>query len=130
MPQGQAVSFRLALDFNRKQSVGRVKAFVGNFGVLVRALAYILAYGPGVRQATEDAVVNANYIRKGLEGVFDLPYTKPSPAGQPLARPGALASRRPVSRERGRLARSRPAGLRRRRTRSLLPIARLSASRP
>jgi glycine dehydrogenase subunit 2 len=69
---------KLALDFNRKQSVGRVKAFVGNFGVLVRALAYILAYGPGVRQATEDAVVNANYIRKGLEGVFDLPYTKPS----------------------------------------------------
>jgi len=69
---------RLALDFNRKESVGRVKAFVGNFGVLVRALAYILAYGAGVRQATEDAVVNANYIRKGLEGVFDLPYTKPS----------------------------------------------------
>jgi len=69
---------RLALDFNRKQSIGRVRAFVGNFGVLVRALAYILAYGPGVRQATEDAVVNANYIRKGLEGVFDLPYTKPS----------------------------------------------------
>src|ERR1700721_2562800 len=69
---------RLALDSNRKQSVGRVKAFVGNFGVLVRALAYILAYGPGVRQATEDAVVNANYIRKGLEGVFDLPYTKRS----------------------------------------------------
>jgi glycine dehydrogenase subunit 2 len=69
---------KLALDFNRKQSIGRVRAFVGNFGVLVRALAYILAYGPGVRQATEDAVVNANYIRKGLEGVFDLPYTKPS----------------------------------------------------
>jgi glycine dehydrogenase subunit 2 len=69
---------RLALDFQRKETIGRVKAFVGNFGVLVRALAYILAYGPGVRQATEDAVTNANYIRKGLEGVFDLPYTKPS----------------------------------------------------
>jgi len=69
---------RLALDFQRKESIGRVRAFVGNFGVLVRALAYILAYGPGVRQATEDAVMNANYIRKGLEGVFDLPYTKPS----------------------------------------------------
>ena len=69
---------RLALDFQRKETIGRVKAFVGNFGVLVRALAYILAYGPGVRQATEDAVMNANYIRKGLEGVFDLPYTKPS----------------------------------------------------
>jgi glycine dehydrogenase subunit 2 len=69
---------RLALDVNRKESIGRVKAFAGNFGVLVRALAYILAYGPGVRQATEDAVVNANYLRKGLEGVFDLPYTRPS----------------------------------------------------
>jgi glycine dehydrogenase subunit 2 len=69
---------RLALDSQRKESIGRVRAFVGNFGVLVRALAYILAYGPGVRQATEDAVMNANYIRKGLEGVYDLPYTKPS----------------------------------------------------
>jgi glycine dehydrogenase subunit 2 len=46
--------------------------------VLLRALAYILAYGPGVRQATEDAVLNANYIRKHLEGIFDLPYTLPS----------------------------------------------------
>ncbi len=69
---------RLALDYNRKESIGRVRAFGGNFGVLVRALAYILAYGPGVRQATEDAVLNANYIRKHLEGVFDLPYTRPS----------------------------------------------------
>lgn len=69
---------KLALDFVRKDSIGRVKAFSGNFGVLVRALAYILAYGPGVRQATEDAVLNANYIRKGLEGVYDLPYTRPS----------------------------------------------------
>ena len=69
---------KLALDFHRKDTIGRVRAFTGNFGVLVRALAYILAYGPGVRQATEDAVVNANYIRKGLEGVFDLPYTRPS----------------------------------------------------
>jgi len=46
--------------------------------VLVRALAYVLAYGPGVRQATEDAVLNANYIRKHLEGIFDLPYSLPS----------------------------------------------------
>jgi glycine dehydrogenase subunit 2 len=68
----------LALDTNRAKSIGRVRAFVGNFGVLVRALAYTLAYGPGIRQATEDAVVNANYIRKNLEGVFDLPYSMPS----------------------------------------------------
>ena len=69
---------KLALDSRRPDSIGKVRAFTGNFGVLVRALAYILAYGPGVRQATEDAVLNANYIRKGLEGVFDLPYSLPS----------------------------------------------------
>ncbi|GAC1662383.1 MAG: aminomethyl-transferring glycine dehydrogenase subunit GcvPB [Candidatus Acidiferrum sp.] len=69
---------RLALESVRPDSIGRVKAFSGNFGVLVRALAYILAYGPGVRQATEDAVLNANYIRKRLEGVYDLPYSLPS----------------------------------------------------
>jgi glycine dehydrogenase subunit 2 len=66
------------LDSNRAQSVGRLRAFVGNFGVLLRALAYTLAYGPGIRQATEDAVVNANYIRKKLEDVYELPYKSPS----------------------------------------------------
>jgi glycine cleavage system P protein (glycine dehydrogenase) subunit 2 len=71
-------SGRLKLDDQRPKSVGRVKAFGGNFGVLVRALAYILAYGPGIRQATEDAVLNANYIRKHLEGAYDLPYSSPS----------------------------------------------------
>src|SRR5258708_11612743 len=69
---------RLALEQVRPDSIGKVRAFGGNFGVLVRALAYILAYGPGIRQATEDAVLNANYIRKNLEGVFDLPYASPS----------------------------------------------------
>ncbi|HVS74791.1 MAG TPA: aminomethyl-transferring glycine dehydrogenase subunit GcvPB [Candidatus Acidoferrales bacterium] len=68
----------LALDANRPHSIGRVRAFTGNFGVLVRALAYTLAYGPGIRQATEDAVLNANYIRRHLEGVYDLPYSLPS----------------------------------------------------
>jgi glycine dehydrogenase subunit 2 len=71
-------SGELALENDRPHSIGRVKAFSGNFGVLVRALAYILAYGPGIRQATEDAVLNANYIRKHLEGVFALPYSLPS----------------------------------------------------
>ena len=69
---------KFALDCNRPKSIGRVRAYVGNFGVLLRALAYTLAYGPGIRQATEDAVTNANYIRKGLHGAFDLPYDAPS----------------------------------------------------
>ena len=69
---------RYAFDHNRPKSVGRVRAYCGNFGVLLRALSYTLAYGPGIRQATEDAVVNANYIRKQLEDTFDLPYNLPS----------------------------------------------------
>ncbi len=69
----------LGFDYNRPQSVGRVRAFYGNFGMFTRALAYTLANGPdGLRQTTEDAVLNANYIRKGLEGTYDLPYATPS----------------------------------------------------
>ena len=69
----------LAFEYDRPMSVGRVRAFYGNFGMFVRALAYIYANGPdGLRQTTEDAVLNANYIRKGLEGVYDLPYETPS----------------------------------------------------
>src|SRR5450631_3029333 len=69
----------LGFEYNRPQSVGRVRAFYGNFGMFIRALAYIFANGPdGLRQTTEDAVLNANYIRKGLEGVYDLPYDTPS----------------------------------------------------
>jgi glycine dehydrogenase subunit 2 len=65
----------LALNFDRPQTVGRVRSWVGNFGMFVRALAYILANGPdGLRQTTEDAVLNANYIRKKLEGSYELPY--------------------------------------------------------
>jgi glycine dehydrogenase subunit 2 len=68
-----------AFDFRRKHSIGRVRAFYGNFGVLVRALAYILAHGgPGLRNATVDAVLNAVYIRKGLEPYYDLPYASPN----------------------------------------------------
>ena len=67
-----------ARTIQRPKSIGRVRAFGGNFGVLVRALAYTLAYGPGIRQATEDAVLNANYIRKKLEDVYDLPFNSPS----------------------------------------------------
>jgi glycine dehydrogenase subunit 2 len=69
----------LAWDYDRPQTIGRVRAFYGNFGVLVRAFAYIIAHGgDGLRRVTMDAVLNANYIRKHLEPHFDLPYTAPS----------------------------------------------------
>jgi glycine dehydrogenase subunit 2 len=69
----------LGLDYNRPQTVGRVRAWYGNFGMFIRALAYILANGPdGLRQTTEDAVLNANYIRAKLKVTFELPYDAPS----------------------------------------------------
>jgi len=69
----------LGFEHNRPQAIGRVRMFYGNFGMLVRALAYIMANGPdGLRQTTEDAVLNANYIRKRLESTYDLPYKTPS----------------------------------------------------
>jgi glycine dehydrogenase subunit 2 len=69
----------LGLEYNNPKSVGRVRAWYGNFGMFIRALAYILANGPdGIRQTTEDAVLNANYIRAKLEGVFELPYKSAS----------------------------------------------------
>ncbi|MDR3739538.1 MAG: aminomethyl-transferring glycine dehydrogenase subunit GcvPB [Terracidiphilus sp.] len=66
-------------EYNRPQSVGRVRAFYGNTGMFIRALAYILANGPdGLRQTTEDAVLNANYIRAKLQDLYELPYQTPS----------------------------------------------------
>jgi len=76
-PRLRRAGKKWAFDYKRKHTIGRVKAFYGNFGVLVRALAYILAHGgPGLRNATVDAVLNAVYIRKQLEPYFDLPYTQ------------------------------------------------------
>ena len=76
-PRKQHVT--LCWDYNRPKSVGRVRAFYGNTGMFIRALAYILANGPdGLRQTTEDAVLNANYIRAKLEDLYELPYKTPS----------------------------------------------------
>jgi glycine dehydrogenase subunit 2 len=70
---------RWSFDYDRPQSIGRVKAFYGNFGVLVRALAYVMAHGSdGLLKATMDAVLNANYIRKKLEPYYDLPHQAPT----------------------------------------------------
>jgi glycine dehydrogenase subunit 2 len=66
-------------DYDLPQSIGRVRAFYGNFGVLVRALAYIMAHGgEGLRKATMDAVLNANYIRKRIEEHYQIAYESPS----------------------------------------------------
>ncbi len=67
------------LNYDWPKSIGRVRAFYGNFGMAARALAYILANGPeGLRQTTEDAVLNANYIRCRLKDLYELPFDAPS----------------------------------------------------
>ena len=63
------------LDFEYPQSIGRVKAFFGNYGMMLRALAYILTHGrDGLREATEAAVLNARYIAHGLISDYEKPF--------------------------------------------------------
>jgi glycine dehydrogenase subunit 2 len=79
LPRLKRESGAWAWDYARPRSIGRVRAFYGNFGVLVRALAYILAHGgEGLKRATADALLNANYLRKRLEPHYDLAYSAPS----------------------------------------------------
>ncbi len=64
-------------NYNLKHSIGQVKAFYGNFSVLVKAYAYILLCGKNLKLATEDAVLNANYIKEKLKNYYKLPYDEP-----------------------------------------------------
>jgi glycine dehydrogenase subunit 2 len=64
------------LDEDRPKSIGRVRAFNGNFGIFVRAYAYLRAYGPLLRQVSEAAVINANYLLTRLRPYFDVPYDR------------------------------------------------------
>ena len=67
-----------ALDWNRPQSIGKLQAFWGNFGMLVRAFTYIRTMGPdGLRAVSDNAILNANYLMKRLEPHYDLPHPGP-----------------------------------------------------
>ncbi|WP_020676031.1 aminomethyl-transferring glycine dehydrogenase subunit GcvPB [Geopsychrobacter electrodiphilus] len=73
----EGTSYRLETD--RAHSIGRLRTFASQFGILVRAYAYLLAMGPrGLKKATQLAVLNANYIRARLEGSYHLPYKQRS----------------------------------------------------
>jgi glycine dehydrogenase subunit 2 len=67
--------YRLSEDF--PESIGRLHAFYGNFGVLVKAYSYILSLGPDLKKVSQYAVLNANYIKESLKDVFNLPYDMP-----------------------------------------------------
>jgi len=63
-------------NYDRPYSIGRVRSFFGNFLVIVKALAYMLSLGPrGLEEVAEVAVLNSNYIRSCLEGIYHLKYT-------------------------------------------------------
>lgn len=64
-------------EYDRPQSIGRVKPFYGNFGINVRAYTYIRSMGPaGLKAVTENAVLNANYMMRRLAEYFDLPFDR------------------------------------------------------
>ncbi|MCK4417343.1 MAG: aminomethyl-transferring glycine dehydrogenase subunit GcvPB [Candidatus Latescibacteria bacterium] len=68
---------RYLLDYNCPLSIGKVRSFYGNFGVLIKAYAYLLSLGPeGLRQVAENAVLNANYLVKRLKDHYHLPYDR------------------------------------------------------
>jgi glycine dehydrogenase subunit 2 len=76
-----AVTFnaeKYSFDWDRPQSIGKVKGFYGNFGILVRAYAYILAHGKeGLCQVSRDAIISANYLRNRLSGNFTVLHNQP-----------------------------------------------------
>ncbi len=75
VPTVERVGDRFTLSFARPKSIGKVRGFYGNFGMLVRALAYIRSLGrDGLKAMAEGAVLNANYLRKGLEADYHVPY--------------------------------------------------------
>jgi glycine dehydrogenase subunit 2 len=65
------------LDYDLPKSIGYIAPFYGNFGVIVRAYTYMLMLGrDGMKRTSENAVLNANYIRAKLRKHFDLPYPR------------------------------------------------------
>jgi glycine dehydrogenase subunit 2 len=76
--RGDDGAFRLERIGERQTSIGRMRSFVGNTGVLVRAYAYIRAHGGlGLREVSDDAVLAANYLMHRISGAYDIPYERP-----------------------------------------------------
>jgi glycine dehydrogenase subunit 2 len=64
------------LDYDRPQSIGKVRGYYGPFGVFVRSYAYIRSYGPRLKEMSEVAVLNANYLLARLRDAYDLPFDR------------------------------------------------------
>jgi len=85
---------RFRLDHDRPKSIGKVRGFTGPFGVFVRSYAYIRSYGPRLREMSEVAVLNSNYLLARLREAYDLPYDR-------LAMHEFVLSARSLKREHG-----------------------------
>ncbi len=70
-------TYRLERPGERPTSIGRVRSFVGNTGVLVRAYAYLRAHGTALAEVSNDAVLAANYLKHRLGGSYDIPFDRP-----------------------------------------------------
>jgi glycine dehydrogenase subunit 2 len=64
------------LDFDRPQTIGKVRGFAGPFGVFVRSYAFLRMWGPRLREMSETAVLNANYVLARLKDAYDLPFDR------------------------------------------------------
>jgi glycine dehydrogenase subunit 2 len=67
---------RFRLDYDRPKSIGKVRGYCGPFGVFVRSYAFIRAYGPALREMSEVAVLNANYMLARLKDTYELPFDR------------------------------------------------------
>jgi len=67
--------YRLSCDF--PESIGKLHAFYGNVGVMIKAYSYILSLGPDLKKVSQLAVLNANYIKEKLKTTLHLPYDRP-----------------------------------------------------
>src|SRR5689334_837246 len=85
---------RYRLDYDRPKSIGKVRGFLGPFGVFVRSYAFIRAYGPQLREMSEAAVLNANYLLARIRDAYELPYDR-------LCMHEFVVSARPLKREHG-----------------------------
>jgi glycine dehydrogenase subunit 2 len=85
---------RFRLDYDRPRTIGKVRGFTGPFGVFVRSYAFIRSYGPALREMSETAVLNANYLLARLRDAYELPYDR-------LCMHEFVLSARPQKREHG-----------------------------
>jgi glycine dehydrogenase subunit 2 len=67
---------RFALDYDRPKSIGKVRGYTGPFGVFVRSYAFMRSWGPDLREMSEVAVLNANYLLALLKSVYELPFDR------------------------------------------------------